>query len=116
MRALKTVVVVLGALIIAAFGLLVYGLSQNWQRATRPAATAAPSPAATPGLATGAPAAVKTWGRASLGLPADSHIQSVTPAGHLVVVHVVAGSDERLVVLDPATGTVVGTFGVAGQP
>ena len=110
MRAIKTIVVVLGALIIAAFGLLVYGLSQNWQRATRPAATAAPPSA--PRVA--APA--KTWGRASLGLPADSHIQSVTPAGNLVVVHVVAGSDERLVVLDPATGTVVGTFTVAGTP
>lgn len=116
MRALKTIVVVLGALIIAAFGLLVYGLSQNWQRAARPMATTAPGPAAAPGAVAGAPAAVKTWGRASLGLPADSHIQSVTPAGNLVVVHVVAGRDERLVVLDPATGAVVGTFGVTDKP
>lgn len=105
MRAIKTIVVVLGALIIVAFGLLVYGLSQNWQRASRPATTA-----------TAAPAAVKTWGRANLGLPADSHIQSVTPAGNLVVVHVVSGSEERLLVLDPATGTVVGTFSAADKP
>lgn len=109
MRALKTIVIVLGALIIMGFGVLVYGLSQNWQRASHPttAVETAPAAKASP---------VKTWGRASLGLPADSHIQSVTPAGNLVVVHVVSGSDERLLVLDPAAGTVVGTFSVADKP
>jgi hypothetical protein len=110
MRALKTVVVVLSALIIMAFGVLVYGLSQNWQHANHSTAATEPAPAA------GKPSSVKMWGKAGLGLPADSHIQSVTPAGSLVVVHVVSGSDERLLVLDPATGTVVGTFGVTEKP
>lgn len=105
MRALKTIVVVLGVLILVAFGLLVYGLSQNWQRVVAPAA--AP-------VASRKPPA--SWGRASLSLPPDSHIQSVTPAGNLVVVQVAAGSDERLVVLDPATGAVVGTFALTGKP
>ena len=107
MRALKTIVIVLGALIVTAFGLLVYGLSQNWHRLNQPAApVAATSPAA----------GVKSWGRVSLGQPADSRIQSVIHAGHLVVVHVVSGSRERLLVLDPATGAVVGTFDVADRP
>lgn len=104
MRALKTTVVVLGALIVVAFGLLVYGLSQNWQRVNAPA----------PATAT----AVKPgpWGRVGLGQPPDSRIQSVTPAGNLVVVQIVSGSDERLLVLDPASGAVVGTFAVADKP
>ncbi len=113
MRALKTIVVALGALIIAAFGILVYGLSQNWHRLNAPpgaTATTAPGPAAVPGKS---PA---VWGRVDLGQPADSHIQSVTSAGNLVVVQVASGSDERLVVLDPATGAIVGTFAVTGKP
>lgn len=107
MRALKTIVVVLGALIIVAFGLLVYGLSQNWHRVNAPAPATAPA-------TTASVAKPATWGRVGLGQPADSRIQSVTPAGNLVVVQIVSGSNERLVVLDPATGVVVGTFAVTG--
>ncbi|HTY66508.1 MAG TPA: hypothetical protein VMH36_07650 [Alphaproteobacteria bacterium] len=105
MRALKTIVITLGALVILAFGLLVYGLSQNWHRLSTPSqpAVAAKTPAA-------------TWGHVGLGQPADSRIQSVTPAGNLIVVQVVSGGDERLVVLDPASGAVVGTFGVTDKP
>jgi hypothetical protein len=106
MRALKTIVFTLGALVVVAFGLLVYGLSQNWHRLSapsQPAAATAKTPAA-------------SWGHVGLGQPADSRIQSVTPAGNLIVLQVVSGSDERLVVLDPASGAVVGTFGVTDKP
>jgi len=106
MRALKTIVVTLGALVIVAFGLLVYGLSQNWHRLNT----------STPVAAAKAPAAAASWGHVTLGQPADSRIQSVTAAGNLIVVQVVSGGDERLVVLDPATGAVVGTFGVVDKP
>ncbi len=105
MRALKTIVITLGALVILAFGLLVYGLSQNWHRLSTPS-----QPAAT------AKTPAATWGHVGLGQPADSRIQSVTPAGSLIVVQVVSGGDERLVVLDPASGAVVGTFGVTDKP
>ena len=105
MRALKTIVFTLGALVVVAFGLLVYGLSQNWHRLSTP-----PQPAAT------AKTPAATWGHVGLGQPADSRIQSVTPAGTLIVVQVVSGGDERLVVLDPASGAVVGTFGVTDKP
>ncbi len=107
MRALKTIVVVLGALVVVAFGLRVYGLSQNWHRLNEKA----PAP-----VAAGAARPSAAWGKVGLGLPADSRIQSVTPAGSLVVVQVVSGSEERLVVVDPASGAVVGTFAVTGKP
>ena len=119
MRALKTIVFVLGLLVVGAFGLLVYGLSQNWHRLSTPPA-AAPAPATAPAAATTAAgragAAVAAWGHVGLGLPADTRIQSVTTAGNLVVVRVTSGGDERLIVLDPATGSVVGTFGVTDKP
>lgn len=114
MRALKTIVFVLGLLVVGAFGLLVYGLSQNWHRLSTPPA-AAPAPATAPAAGkTGA--AVAAWGHVGLGQPADTRIQSVTTAGNLVVVQVTSGGGERLLVLDPATGTLVGTFGVTDKP
>lgn len=109
MRALKTIVFVLGLLVVGAFGLLVYGLSQNWHRLT------APAPATTAPAATSR-GAVAAWGHVDLGQPADTRVQSVTTAGNLVVVRVTSGGDERLIVLDPATGSVVGTFGVTDKP
>jgi len=109
MRALKTIVFTLGALVIVAFGLLVYGLSQNWHRLSGPPSGSQPAAAAAK-----APAAA--WGHVGLGQPADSRIESVTAAGNLIVLQVVSGGDERLVVLDPASGAVVGTFGVTDKP
>ena len=115
MQALKTVVIVLGALILGGFGVLIYGLTHNWHKLSDapPAASAVPAaaPPATPSRATPAP-----WGKVALGQPPDSRIQSVTRAGRLIVVQVTAGTAERLVVLDPATGAVIGTFALGDQP
>jgi hypothetical protein len=109
MRGLKTIVAVLTVLLVGALGVFVYGLSQNWHRAT----SAAP-PAAAPAAA--AAFQGKSWGRVTLGQPADSRVQAVTAVGNLVVVQVTSGGDERLLVLDPATGAVVGTFALTDRP
>lgn len=110
MRTLKTIVITLGALLIAGFGMLIYGLSHNWHKlADAQPAASAPAPARQ------APA-LTPWGRVSLGLSPDSRIQGITRAGRVVVVQVVSNSDERLVVLDPATGAVVGTFLLGERP
>ena len=100
MRALKTIVIGLGATLVAGFGLLVFGLTQNWHRLTD-----GPTPTAT-----------RNWGTAALNLPAQSRVQSVTASGNLVVIHVQGqAGDERLMVLDPTRGTLIGTFAVT-QP
>jgi hypothetical protein len=42
-----------------------------------------------------------------------ARIQSITASGNLIVLHVytqIPGQDERLIVLDPATGAVNGVF------
>ncbi len=109
MRTLKTIVITLAVLIVVGSGVLLYGLSQNWHKLSEAQAPA--TPAAAP--AAQAPA---NCGQVSLGLTADSRVQSITPAGRVVVVQVVSNSDERLVVLDPATGAVVGTFLLGQRP
>ncbi len=106
MRALKTIVILLGALLIGGLGLLVYGLSHNWHRLeTRPVAASVPPAAA-------------GWGRVALGLPAGSRVKEMMAAGNLLVIRVAseAGDSERLIVLNPATGVTVGTFAVNGSP
>jgi len=104
MRALKALVIVLGiAVLLGCFGLvgaIVYKLGKP----PEPPLAAAPAP---PALGRAG------WGRAGLDQPAGTRIQSVTASGALIVLQLYTdapGNDERLVVVDPASGQVVGTF------
>mgnify|MGYP006273809583 CR=1 FL=1 len=106
MRALKIVVVVLGIAVLAAFATLVTVISTRGGRG----AEGQPSAGMRPPLHA-------SWGRAMLDQPAGTRIQSVTASGNLIVLQLYTqspGQDERLVVLDPATGAVSGIF-VLGQ-
>jgi hypothetical protein len=104
MRAVKTIVIVMSVLLIAGVGLLIYGITQNWHRATEPAA-----PVVTVG-------GLRAWGSVGLGQPEGSKVVGMAASGNLVVLHLALpdGSD-RIVVVDPARGAVTGTFGVT-QP
>ena len=107
MRALKIVVVVLGIAVLAAFATLVTVIST---RGGRGAEGGQPSAGMRPPLHA-------SWGRAMLDQPSGTRIQSVTASGNLIVLQLYTqspGQDERLVVLDPATGAVSGIF-VLGQ-
>lgn len=105
MRVLKTIVIGLGAVLVLGFGLLIYGLTQNWHRVVGPA------PRLTVGSAAG-------WGAVALQQPPAARLRAVTAAGDLVVLHV--GEDDaardRLIVLNPASGAVVGTFWMTQAP
>ncbi len=103
MQALKTIVITLGAVLVVAFGLLIYGLSQNWHRATEPAP------------ASRAPAAGPVWGSVSLGT-ANERIAGITASGDLIVVQLAGDQGSRLVVVDPRSGRVVGSFVTGAQP
>jgi hypothetical protein len=106
MKALKTLVIAMGALILA--GVAVIGVTL-YNRATVPGGSGGDDrPAAVPR----SPADRVTAG--SLGLPAGSRIRGIAGAGSRVVVHVeLPGGTEQLLLLDPATGQVVGRLGVA---
>lgn len=107
MRALKTIVITLGVVLLGGMGLLIYGLSQNWHRGAE--APPRPGAAATAPLATG-------WGRAVLGDAAAGRVSAVTAAGDLLAVHLRGERGDRLVIVDPRTGSVVGTFTVGDAP
>ena len=103
MQALKTIVITLGVVLTIAFGLLIYGLSQNWHRAAE--APVATRPAAPAG----------SWGSVTLGTPGE-RITGVTAAGDLAVVQLTnEHGGSRLHVVDPRSGRVVGGF-VTGNP
>jgi len=109
MRALKTIVIVMGVVLVAGFGLLIFGLTQNWHRASE----SAPLGPATPVVAAGS---LRAWGSVGLGQPPGSKVMGMTAAGNLVVLHLaLPDGNERIVVVDPARGAVTGTFGVT-QP
>jgi hypothetical protein len=111
MRALKTVVIALGVVLVAAFGLLIFGLSQNWHRladAPRPSADASQAPSARAGE-------VRSWGKANLPLDPQTQVENMVAAGNLVVLQVtVTEGQQQLLVVDPAHGTLIGTFAFGG--
>ncbi|GEM_PF-653254 len=114
MRALKALVAVMTVLLVIGFGIVIWGIARQINRATEtPPETAAPaSPAAQE-------ARRVPWGRLMLDQPPGTHIAGVSGAGGLVVVHLYTGEpgrDERLVVIDPDRGTLLGTVSVTGGP
>ena len=103
MRGLKILVIGLGIAVIAAFLALVVII---FNRSGRPADVAARPDGPRPPVH-------GSWGRTILDQPAGTRIQSVTVSGSLIVLQLYTqapGQDERLVVLDPATGAVAGVF------
>lgn len=102
MHALKTIVIALGVILVSGFGLLIYGLTQNWHRAADAPSASRPTP--------GSP-----WGPVTLGA-AGERITGVTPSGDLIVVQMSNGQGSRLLVVDPRNGRMVGSFVAGGAP
>jgi hypothetical protein len=109
MQALKTIVIGLGVVLVLGFGLLIYGLTQNWHRLASPARPAA-------GQSAG-------WGEVALRQPPQAHLRAMQAVGNHLALHLVDaegaegdGARERVVVVDPASGAVVGTFWLAEGP
>ena len=114
LKTLRILVFGLGFCVLAAFAVLVTVIVQ---RGARPA-----DEAAVPRVAANDPPLVAAdrapWGRIALNQAAGTRIQSVTSSGDLIVLHLYTGApgqDERLVVLDPANGGIVGTFALGAK-
>lgn len=100
MKALKTLVIVMGILLAAGMGLLVWGISTRIGGG-KTAATA-PTPATT---------AVDTFD-VPLVLAEGARIDSVSVAGERVIVRVSGSGGDEILVLDPTAGRVAGRFTV----
>lgn len=102
MRILTALVIGLGVLIVAAAGLLAYGV---FTRVKAPDAKTAPAEAG--------------FGALDLGLPPGCAVKSVSTAGETVVIHVQGsavsggGACDRVFVVHAATGRILGTINPA---
>jgi hypothetical protein len=94
MKAIKILVAVMGLLLIAGLGLLGYGLTSKTGKSGRAAAP---------------PASVQ-FDAVSVPLPAGARTEQMMVVADRIVLRMVGGGPDRLVVLDPAAGTVVGSF------
>jgi hypothetical protein len=103
MKAIKTLVIFMGVLLVAGLGMLGYGLMSK--AGHKAAHTQAPAPAAAAG-----------FGTVTVPLPAGARVESIVQAGERVVLRVTGGGGERVIVLDPATGQVAGSFVLAPEP
>lgn len=119
-------VIGMGVLIVIGLGLLGYGvylrLNEEPAAATEPTAVApAPPMALAPALPPPAPAssAPALPFAAALGLPPGSSVKSLAAIdGRLAVAVAVPGGEERILLIDPANGNVVGAvaLGAAATP
>lgn len=102
MQALKTIVISLGVVLVLGFGLLIYGLTQNWHRLSD----------------TAKPAGARNWGDVALRQPSAARLRAIEAVGSHLALHMSEGDGvrERVVVVDPASGAVVGTFWIAERP
>jgi len=99
-KAIKALVAFMGVLIVAGLGLLGYGLMTTKNGAKPRAATSA-------ALST---VAVEDFGAVTVPVPAGARVEQTLVAGERVVLRLGGAGGERILVLDPAAGTVAGSF------
>jgi len=111
LRALKTLVIVLGILIVAGLGLVGYVLVKRGLN------SAPPQPVAS-AAAPAAPIAAETpYGPIAIELPAGAKIASThVTGGRLVVELAMPNGAERVLALDLADGRLIGTIDLKPQP
>lgn len=97
MKALKGLVIFMGLLLVAGFGLLAYGMYSKAGQLGKSG-----------GAARAADGAV--FGQTEVPLPAGARVEQMVAAGERVVLRISGGGSERYLVLDPASGRVAGSF------
>ncbi len=122
MKAIKALVIFMGLLLVAGIGLLAYGVVNKGDQQTVTAADpapAAPRPSAPAALRPSAPDAPRPsggFGTIEVPLPPGTHVEQMAVAGERVVLRVTGGGTDRLVVLEPASGRVAGSFVLTPEP
>jgi hypothetical protein len=109
-KALKTVVIVLGVLIVIGAGIVIVTIANRL--------TGGPSRPAEPAVAGAAPGA---FGTVQVPLPARCRVQSATPSGDRLVLQLVGNADEcrQILVVHLGTGELLGRLDLvppAGEP
>ncbi|GAB3450540.1 hypothetical protein GCM10027396_26600 [Insolitispirillum peregrinum] len=120
MKAVKTLVVFMGVLLVLGLALLGYGMYSKAGRVVKPSAPAvatasAVSPVAAPAVV---PVVVGSFGAVGLGQPEGSRIAASHLNGPVLVLTVVEGGlPDRVILLDTAAGgAILGQVSVQGSP
>lgn len=116
MRALKALVAVLTILLLLGFAGLIWGILRQAEKLAEPPERLEHAPLGTPPAVTNEYA---PWQTLALDQPAGTRVLGVTNAGDLVILHVANGDerrDERLLVIDPGSGTLLGTIAIGAKP
>lgn len=98
MKAIKGLVAVMTLLLVAGLGLLGWGLSNQAAR-----------------IGGARPAASDGFGTVAVPLPAGARVEQVLAVGDRLVLRLAGTGPERLLVLDPSSGTVAGGFELAPE-
>ncbi len=107
MRALKTLVIVMGVLILVGMALVGYTLIKRGLNPAPPLVEAPQAPSA----------AVHPYGPVEIELPQGAHIASThTAGGRLVIELTLAGGAERVLVVDLTSGAILGTIDLKPTP
>lgn len=96
-KAIKALVAFMGILLVGGLAVLGWGLSNT----SKSVGKAKPAMASVP---------MAQFGALAVPVPAGARIEQALVVGERVVLRLAGGGSERLLVLDPAEGTVVGSF------
>ncbi|MCR6632571.1 MAG: hypothetical protein NVV74_22395 [Magnetospirillum sp.] len=102
-KAIKALVAFMGFLLLAGLALLVYGLMTTSKSGGKPRPAASVS------------APVAEFGAVAIPVPAGSRVEQTLVVGERVVLRLAGGGADRLLVLDPAEGKVMGSFVLAPE-
>jgi len=103
MRALKTLVVVMGVMLVIGFVALIVAIAERVSKKEP--------------LRAAAPAAEQAFTAAPIELPSGAHIESMSAGtDRLVLDLALAGGEHRLLVIDMATGRILVTIPLRGAP
>jgi hypothetical protein len=98
-KAIKALVAFMGVLLLSGLGLLAYGVAtKTGQSGAKPVAGAVSATYRT-----------EDFGAVAVPVPAGARVEQTLVVGERVVVRISGGGD-RLIVLDPADGSVAGSF------
>lgn len=110
MKALKSLVLFLGVLLVTGLGLLGYGLYSKAHLKGGAAASAGAAPT------TAVAAVVAEFGTVQVPVPAGARVEQMVTAGERVVLRLSGPAGERVLVLDPGQGKVAGAFALTPEP
>lgn len=118
MRMLKAVVIGTAILIVVGVGVLIWGVTHHWSESSgklAPSAASSNSGAAA-GVAPTVGSSAQESIAAEIAAPDGMHFDQMTATADRVLLRFVGPLGDRILVVDPKSGRVIGTISIAPSP